>query len=917
MTNQSPEGPQEVISFDERIEMLARELELAVKWQRPCILLVVYSSEYVRSDVQAALENYLIDLGQKTVHLQLKNEKTESVISFLQEFKDPAKAVFFVNGLPRHLNEATGLSTLNLQREFFIERQVRAVFWLTQNEIVSLARCAPDFWARRHQVFEFIESPKAERLLQEALESAWQGTGEYAGQYEDTDAKISLRESLLTELPEGEEASSLRANLLLTLSILNWRKGDFEKAGEQLQDALKLATKIQDSWFEAECYNALALIKTSTERMDEAIDAYKQAIHLAPDQIFAWNNLGNLCAKIGRNDEAMIAFRKAIECNPKDPVAWNGLASLHFRVGYVDDAIAAYRKAIQFMPTFAQPWNGLGDVYASMGRSDEAMKAYHKSIELNKQYITPWVRLGVLYTKQERYREAVRAYQRALALDARNSTLWNELGTIHLKSEALEEAAEAFSKAIELDRSYGWAYSNLAYTYVLQGNYKQTVSLLLRSIELLQTDKDKAVSWNRLANVYRLLNDYDNAIAAYQMADQLDLGNPGSRYRELSIPEETAPSPEQAEPAQGADNPEQAEAVAVLQSPADEQPATTVATAEQVTKPLQPVARPKTEEAPAWIFNSQIEGSPKPSEQVVEASPVSQEKLPTEEVPMTNPTPLDLQTVQTEAPATDPATAPIQVAKTEVPSMDALKWIEEGNACFNRGAFVDAINAYNKAIQLDPLFGVPYSNLALTYLTQGHFAEAVLLYQKSIALLHSDTDKALSWNGLGNAYRCMNDYSNAVPAYQKAAELDPLTAGIRDRADDFQATQRPRDAKGWNDLGELFAKRGSAEEAINAFQQAIDLEPQDSQSYGNLARTLASQNKYEQAIPFYQKNIDLLQDNKEKAAAWNRLGNVYRKLNDYDNAIKAYQKAVVLADEGVDLLTRTRFSLLSNCYVNP
>ena len=53
------------MSFDERVEILARELELAVKWQRPCILLVVYSSEYVRSDVEAALDNYLIDLGQK------------------------------------------------------------------------------------------------------------------------------------------------------------------------------------------------------------------------------------------------------------------------------------------------------------------------------------------------------------------------------------------------------------------------------------------------------------------------------------------------------------------------------------------------------------------------------------------------------------------------------------------------------------------------------------------------------------------------------------------------------------------------------------------------------------------------------------------------------------------------------------
>ena len=88
--------------------------------------------------------------------------------------------------------------------------------------------------------------------------------------------------------------------------------------------------------------------------------------------------------------------------------------------------------------------------------------------------------------------------RRALALDAHNSTIWNELGTIHLKSEALDEAAEAFSKAIELDRGYGWAYSNLAYTYMLQGKYKQTVSLLLRSIELLENDKDKAVSWNRL-----------------------------------------------------------------------------------------------------------------------------------------------------------------------------------------------------------------------------------------------------------------------------------------------------------------------------------------------------------------------------------------------------------------------------------
>ena len=936
MTSQAMEAAQEVASFDERVEILTRELELSVKWQRPCVLLVVYSSEYVRADVEAALENSLIDLGQKVVRLRFKDQRSESVVSFLREFKDPANAVFMVHGLHwAESEQADAYSMLNLQREFFVERQIRSVFWLTQNEIVNLARCAPDFWAYRHRVIEFSESPKAERLLQEALESAWQGTGEYADQYDDTDAKISLRESLLTELPESEEATSVRANLMLTLSILNWRKGDFEKAGEQLQEALKVSSRIQDNWFEAECQNALALIKSSTDHADEAIDAYKEAIRLAPNQIFAWNNLGNLCARIGRNDEAMFAFRKAIECNSRDPIAWNGLANLYFNIGYMDDAIAAYRKAIQYLPSLAQPWNGLGDVYAGMGRADEALKAYHKSIELNKQYITPWIGLGLLYTKQDRYREAARAYQRALELDPRDSSIWNDLGVVYLKSEALDEAAEAFSKAIDLDRGYGWAYSNLAYTYTLQGKYKPTVSLLLRSIELLQADKDKAVSWNRLASVYRLLNDYDNAIAAYQMADRLDLAGSTSRRTDVAVLEETAgqatsdiASAEQpAAPEDKVAVVEQPEApeveAAVMEQPAapvepektevsmedplaKTQPIKAVSKTEEPAAPMEREAvNPAIQDAPAWLFSPEANEAETP-EPAAEATPITDQ-------------PLELEASAEKQPAQPEAPEPAPAAnlEAEATNMDAVKWNEEGNACFARGAFNDAISAYNRSIQLDPAFGIPYSNLALTYLNLGHYAEAVLLYKKSIELLHSDKEKAVCWNALGNAYRCLKDYRNAVTAYRKASELDAGTAGIRDRAEEFEGEERPRDSHDWNALGELFAKTGSSSEAINAFRRAIELEPHSGKAYGNLARSLVSENKYREAIPLYQKSIDLLQDNKEKATAWNRLGNVYRKLNDYDNAIKAYQKAVVLADEGVDLLTRTRFSLLSNCYVNP
>ena len=217
----------------------------------------------------------------------------------------------------------------------------------------DLARNAPDIWECRQHVIEFPDTPNSEHILQDAVESAWQGTGEYADPFEDTEEKISLHESVLTELPEKAESTSTRAKLLLTLGILNWRNGNFEKADELLQDAIKAAIQLEDNWFEAECFNAIALVKFAQGKNDEAIEAYKQAIEIAPEQIFVWNNLGNLCLKIMRNDEAMLAFQKTLKHNPKDPIAWNGLGTVYYRIGYIDDSITAYRKAIEYAPLLA------------------------------------------------------------------------------------------------------------------------------------------------------------------------------------------------------------------------------------------------------------------------------------------------------------------------------------------------------------------------------------------------------------------------------------------------------------------------------------------------------------------------------------------------------------------------------------
>ncbi len=112
-----------------------------------------------------------------------------------------------------------------------------------------------------------------------------------------------------------------------------------------------------------------------------------------------------------------------------------------------------------------------------------------------------------------------------IEMDTKNAHVWNELGNIYFNTGAYDDAVVAYSKAIQLDRCFAWPYSNLALTYVQKGRFTEAILLYQRSIELFANEKDKAISWNRLGNVYRRLNSYDNAISAYQRADELDPEN--------------------------------------------------------------------------------------------------------------------------------------------------------------------------------------------------------------------------------------------------------------------------------------------------------------------------------------------------------------------------------------------------------
>jgi hypothetical protein len=154
-----PEVDKEAL-FKERIEVVLDELSLGIRWDRPSLILAIYRSEHIKKAVQSHLVNSLKGSGQAIFHYFVDESHYDIPID-LMNHPSHGRAVYFVTGL--RWGGGRGYSNayraLNMHREYFVEANIRAIFWLSKYEAKQCSRFAPDFWAFRHKVVEFPELP--------------------------------------------------------------------------------------------------------------------------------------------------------------------------------------------------------------------------------------------------------------------------------------------------------------------------------------------------------------------------------------------------------------------------------------------------------------------------------------------------------------------------------------------------------------------------------------------------------------------------------------------------------------------------------------------------------------------------------------------------------------------------------------
>jgi len=134
-------------------------------------------------------------------------------------------------------------------------------------------------------------------------------------------------------------------------------------------------------------YNNLDNTLYEANRIPEAMDLFKQALRINPDNDAAYYNLGTALALTGRMSEAIDQYEQALRIKPNFAKAHNNLGNALLLTGRTSEAIDQYEQALLIRPNFAEAHGNLGAALGQMGRISEAIEQVKAALRINPKYI--------------------------------------------------------------------------------------------------------------------------------------------------------------------------------------------------------------------------------------------------------------------------------------------------------------------------------------------------------------------------------------------------------------------------------------------------------------------------------------------------------------------------------------------------
>jgi tetratricopeptide (TPR) repeat protein len=267
------------------------------------------------------------------------------------------------------------------------------------------------------------------------------------------------------------------------------QKNDFAAAEPLLQKAVAAKPDDYRAWFD------LGYVYNATNRLPEAIEAYRKSVAAKPDVFESNLNLGLLLARQGNNAEAAKWLKAATQLKPTahpDETlarAWQSLGRVEESLD-PPQALAAYTESAKLAPESPEPHLAAAVLLEKQNNLDAAAREYQTATELDPKSQVAVSGLVNVDIKQKKYPEAEAGLRRLLAADPQNSNARVQLGRLLADDGKNEEAAQELQKGLQADSNDGRAALELGTLYVKADKYAEAEQQLRIAVKSMPKDAE-------------------------------------------------------------------------------------------------------------------------------------------------------------------------------------------------------------------------------------------------------------------------------------------------------------------------------------------------------------------------------------------------------------------------------------------
>jgi len=294
---------------------------------------------------------------------------------------------------------------------------------------------------------------------------------------------------------------------------------DYEGAKKAYLEIIKQNPNFADAYFN------LAQIYVLLNDLPNASIYLRKVIEMKPDEEKYSKQLKNLVQKYlsegeelrkRRNNEgALDKYKQALNLDPNEFLAYylSGLA--YFDIKKYDEAFQSLNQGLILNPEHAKSYLVLGKIYEKTNKQTEALAAYEKAVTIDPAYEDGWDRIGVLNYNQKNYDKSIAAYQKLIEINVNNLRAYEKLGQIYLETNNYKEAVANLEKVTQKDDKNLKAWLRLAQAYNSQGDCPQAKTAAEMALKIKSGD---SLALIELGVAERCLGNKVAARQAFQLA---------------------------------------------------------------------------------------------------------------------------------------------------------------------------------------------------------------------------------------------------------------------------------------------------------------------------------------------------------------------------------------------------------------